>query len=37
MKFKNFEGVEYAVNYNKPLGRQNASGLCDCPDTANSC
>lgn len=32
MKFKNFEGVEYTVNYNKPLGRQNASGLCDSPD-----
>ena len=32
MKFKNFEGVEYTVNYNKPLGRQNASGLCDSPE-----
>lgn len=31
MKFKNFEGVEYTVNYNKSLGRQNASGLCDPP------
>lgn len=31
MKFKNFEGVEYTVNYNKPLGRYNASGLCDNP------
>jgi len=31
MKFKNFEKVEYTVNYNKPLGRQNASGLCDPP------
>jgi len=33
MKFKNFEGKEYTVNYNKPLGRQNASGLCDPPET----
>jgi len=32
MKFKNFEGVEYTVNYNKTLGRQNASGLCDSPE-----
>ena len=32
MKFKNFEGVEYTVNYNKQLGRQNASGLCDSPE-----
>jgi len=32
MKFKNFEDIEYTVNYNKPLGRQNASGLCDSPD-----
>lgn len=31
MKFKNFEGVEYTVNYNKPLGRYRASGLCDNP------
>jgi hypothetical protein len=35
MKFKNFEGVEYAVNYNKPLGRYKASGLCDSPDVKN--
>jgi len=35
MKFKNFEGIEYIVNYNKPLGRQNASGLCDPPKTEN--
>lgn len=33
MKFKNFEGVEYTVNYNKPLARYKASGLCDNPDT----
>ena len=33
MKFKNFEGVEYTVNYNKPLARYKASGLCDSPDT----
>ena len=32
MKFKNFEGVEYTVNYNKPLGRHHDSGLCDSPD-----
>jgi len=32
MKFKNFEGKEYAVNYNKPLGRQKASGLCESPN-----
>jgi len=35
MKFKNFEGVEYTVNYNKPLGRYKASGLCDSPDVKN--
>jgi hypothetical protein len=33
MKFKNFEGVEYTVNYNKPPTRFHASGLCDSPDT----
>jgi hypothetical protein len=33
MKFKNFEGVEYTVNYNKPHARFHASGLCDSPDT----
>lgn len=33
MKFKNFEGTEYTVNYNKPLARFHASGLCDSPDT----
>lgn len=33
MKFKNFEGAEYTVNYNKPLARFRASGLCDSPDT----
>lgn len=32
MKFKNFEGKEYTVNYNKPLAKYNASGLCDSPD-----
>jgi len=32
MKFKNFEGVEYTVNYNKPPTRFHASGLCDSPD-----
>jgi len=35
MKFKNFDGVEYTVNYNKPLGRYKASGLCDSPDVKN--
>ena len=35
MKFKNFEGVEYTVNYNKPPGKYNASGLCDNPDVKN--
>lgn len=35
MKFKNFEGIEYTVNYNKPLGRYKASGLCDSPNTKN--
>ena len=33
MKFKNFEGIEYTVNYNKPPTRFHASGLCDSPDT----
>jgi len=32
MKFKNFEGVEYTVNYNKPHYRLRASGLCDNPN-----
>jgi hypothetical protein len=32
MKFKNFDGIEYTVNYNKPLARLKASGLCDSPD-----
>lgn len=35
MKFKNFEGIEYTVNYNKPPGKYNASGLCDNPDIKN--
>ena len=35
MKFKNFEGIEYMVNYNKPSGKYNASGLCDNPDVKN--
>jgi len=35
MKFKNFEGIEYTVNYNKLLPKYNASGLCDSPDTKN--
>ena len=35
MKFKNFEGIEYTVNYNKPSGKYNASGLCDNPDIKN--
>jgi len=35
MKFKNFEGIEYMVHYNKPLGKYNASGLCDNPDIKN--
>jgi len=29
MKFKNFEGIEYTVNYNKPAAKHKASGLCD--------
>ena len=33
MKFKNFEGIEYTVNYKKPPARYNASGLCDSPDS----
>ena len=35
MKFKNFEGIEYTVNNNKPSGKYNASGLCDNPDIKN--
>lgn len=35
MKFKNFEGVEYNVNYTKPSSRYNASGLCDNPESKN--
>jgi hypothetical protein len=35
VKFKNFEGIEYMVNYNKPSGKYNASGLCDNPDVKN--
>jgi hypothetical protein len=35
MKFKNFEGIEYTVNYNKPHPRLRASGLCDNPDIKN--
>jgi hypothetical protein len=35
VKFKNFEGIEYMVNYNKPSGKYNASGLCDNPDIKN--
>ena len=35
MKFKNFEGVEYTVNYNKPPSRLRASGLCDNPNIKN--
>lgn len=31
MKFKNFEGVEYTVNYNKPPIKYNAAGLCENP------
>lgn len=31
MKFKNFEGVQYTVNYNKPHSRLKAAGLCDNP------
>lgn len=33
MKFKNFEGVEYIVNYNKPPARYKASGLCESPNS----
>ena len=32
MKFKNFEGIEYTVNYTKPLGKYNASGLSHNPE-----
>lgn len=35
MKFKNFEGKEYTVNYNKPAPRHKASGLCDSPESKN--
>lgn len=35
MKFKNFEGIEYSVSYNKPPVKYNASGLCDNPDIKN--
>ena len=35
MKFKNSEGTEYTVNYNKPDPRLRASGLCDNPDIKN--
>ena len=35
MKFKNFEGVEYTVNYNKPHSRLRASVLCDNPNIKN--
>ena len=35
MKFKNFEGVEHTVNYNKPHSRLRASGLCDNPNIKN--
>jgi len=34
MKFKNFEGKEYTVNYNKPPHfRIKVDGLCDNPDS----
>jgi len=32
MTFKNFEGKEYTVNYNKPNLKYNADGLCDNPE-----
>ena len=32
MKFKNFEGKQYNVNYNKPPIKYNASGLCENPN-----
>lgn len=37
MKFKNFEGIEYTVNYNKPALWHNrpTSGLCDNPNIKN--
>lgn len=35
MKFKNFEGVEYTVNYVKPAPRYSAEGLCDNPKLPN--
>lgn len=31
MKFKNFDGKEYTVNYVKPPNRFSADGLCDNP------
>lgn len=31
MKFKNFEGVQYTVDYNKPLPKYKAAGLCENP------
>ena len=35
MKFKNFEGIEYSVDYVKPHSRYCADGLCDNPDNKN--
>jgi hypothetical protein len=35
MKFKNFDDIEYTVNYNKPLSKYKASGLCDNPEKNN--
>ena len=32
MKFKNFEGKQYNVNYNKPPVKYNAAGLCENPN-----
>lgn len=35
MKFKNFDGIEYNVNYLKPPPRYSAEGLCDNPSEPN--
>ncbi len=32
MKFKNFEGKQYTVNYNKPHAKYKAAGLCINPE-----
>ena len=35
MKFKNFEGVQYTVNYYKPPAKYKAAGLCYNPYKKN--